>query len=247
MSTVCPCPCNPVYTLCSYENGTTHQVLDLQAPEMASFSVWQRGQLVPEMMPGEGEDSFQIILEGRTQGDHPGAIALDDLIFHPDCRWVDRLSGFFFFVGKLDGYSFPKTSLPFPFSDSVEYCFFLPYSNFKCRFSLPCSSIKCYYPFPYKYDVSIVVPFSLECQVLPFFPSSVSNTTITPLPTVHPENCTEDEFKCADGMCIPASKHCNFVADCPLSDNSDEADCGKITTTATTTYISSSKRITTLC
>lgn len=86
VSTVCPSPCNPVYTLCSYENGTTHQVFDLQPPEMASFSVWQRGQLVPEMMPGEGEDSFQIILEGRTQGDHPGAIALDDLIFHPDCR-----------------------------------------------------------------------------------------------------------------------------------------------------------------
>ncbi|XP_042229112.1 MAM and LDL-receptor class A domain-containing protein 2-like [Homarus americanus] len=46
-------------------------------------------------------------------------------------------------------------------------------------------------------------------------------TTSTPHSTVHPENCTNDEFKCSDGPCIPIRKHCNFVFDCA----NDEDGC----------------------
>lgn len=36
-------------------------------------------------------------------------------------------------------------------------------------------------------------------------------------------NCSESEFRCSDGRCIPGALRCNQVADCP--NLSDEADC----------------------
>ena len=37
--------------------------------------------------------------------------------------------------------------------------------------------------------------------------------------------CTEDEFGCDNGQCIPASKRCDFIRHC--YDSSDEEGCGK--------------------
>ncbi|CAL4063834.1 unnamed protein product, partial [Meganyctiphanes norvegica] len=39
-------------------------------------------------------------------------------------------------------------------------------------------------------------------------------------------NCTENEFKCAESnTCLPKLSRCNFVAECPNDDNSDENGC----------------------
>lgn len=43
--------------------------------------------------------------------------------------------------------------------------------------------------------------------------------------------CDTDQFKCANKMCIPASKVCNNVQDC--DDSSDENGCRKYTSSST--------------
>ena len=35
--------------------------------------------------------------------------------------------------------------------------------------------------------------------------------------------CSEDEYQCAEGFCIPAIWHCDYIDDC--RDFSDEIDC----------------------
>lgn len=40
------------------------------------------------------------------------------------------------------------------------------------------------------------------------------------------KNCSENEFACANGNCIPIEERCNHVVNC--YDNSDELDCGDI-------------------
>lgn len=37
--------------------------------------------------------------------------------------------------------------------------------------------------------------------------------------------CSNGEFRCNDGLCIPMSKHCDLKDDC--NDRSDEIGCGK--------------------
>jgi len=41
------------------------------------------------------------------------------------------------------------------------------------------------------------------------------------------EKCTNDEYRCWDGTCIPSSQHCDGVRNC--SDDSDEVECGELT------------------
>lgn len=38
--------------------------------------------------------------------------------------------------------------------------------------------------------------------------------------------CTNEEFGCDDGLCIPQSKACDLIEDC--FDGSDERGCGKL-------------------
>ena len=37
--------------------------------------------------------------------------------------------------------------------------------------------------------------------------------------------CTEDEFECGQGQCVPKSKRCDLKRDC--ANGQDEIDCGK--------------------
>ena len=37
--------------------------------------------------------------------------------------------------------------------------------------------------------------------------------------------CSEDEYTCENGQCIPANQRCNLLIDC--YDESDESYCGK--------------------
>ncbi|XP_069940952.1 MAM and LDL-receptor class A domain-containing protein 2-like isoform X2 [Cherax quadricarinatus] len=118
--------------------GPTVTLLDMQSNDNQMSGVWQRAHLTEEMLPDEG--AFQIILQGKSKNNHQGTIALDDFVFHSDCR--------------LYG----------------------------------------------------------------------STTTTTPHSTVHPENCTQNEFKCGNGTCLPLRKRCNFVSEC----DTDEHDCVEI-------------------
>lgn len=41
------------------------------------------------------------------------------------------------------------------------------------------------------------------------------------------QNCTEEQFRCSNGRCVPSSYYCDGDNDC--SDNSDEPDdCRKL-------------------
>jgi hypothetical protein len=41
--------------------------------------------------------------------------------------------------------------------------------------------------------------------------------------TLNFNNCTESEFCCDDGVCVPVENRCDFIPDC--ADESDEVDC----------------------
>ncbi|XP_077978879.1 MAM and LDL-receptor class A domain-containing protein 1-like [Glandiceps talaboti] len=51
--------------------------------------------------------------------------------------------------------------------------------------------------------------------------ATVHPPTVAPTPSGNP--CGTGKFTCTNGVCIDASKYCNFARDC--TDNSDEADC----------------------
>ncbi|KAK8747600.1 hypothetical protein OTU49_016487, partial [Cherax quadricarinatus] len=64
--------------------GPTVTLLDMQSNDNQMSGVWQRAHLTEEMLPDEG--AFQIILQGKSKNNHQGTIALDDFVFHSDCR-----------------------------------------------------------------------------------------------------------------------------------------------------------------
>lgn len=41
-------------------------------------------------------------------------------------------------------------------------------------------------------------------------------------------NCTSLEHRCSDGTCLSFTSRCNFVAECPNGDYSDEQGCGEL-------------------
>ncbi|XP_045625135.2 MAM and LDL-receptor class A domain-containing protein 2 [Procambarus clarkii] len=120
------------------EFGPTETVFEIQGTADPMSGVWQRAQLTQAVLPQE--DPFQIILQGQSMANHEGTIALDDFVFHSDCR---------------------------------------------------------------------------------LYGATTTTTTTTPHTTMHPENCTKNEFKCDDGTCLPLRKRCNFVNDC----QNDEDGC----------------------
>ena len=58
------------------------------------------------------------------------------------------------------------------------------------------------------------------CETLPI-PSG--GTTTAPETTANTK-CPDNEVTCGDGTCIPPSKRCNFMYDCP-NDTADEDSC----------------------
>lgn len=66
-------------------DGSVSVFYEMEPPQNdIYYNVWRRHDIPKETMPHD--QYFQIIIEGKSLADHVGTIALDDFVFHLDCR-----------------------------------------------------------------------------------------------------------------------------------------------------------------